>query len=249
MMRRNDAGVCACALASVLAWGLTRAGAVSAQLTPVSGATPVRATDSQGAGSSGGGLTPASLRASPVPERPDAGRVDQTRGDVGPVAASLARTDASVDLRTPTGFESVYRLRGFGGIGGSDAYARRSGALTAVFARSQYSRGEQGALRADVPAGTLFYIGRLPDAPAAPAPGRRIGQAETQVFSRVAGRVDGAASSSAEEAAPVRVFERGPESRAPAPPRPAIVTTEESYRVQRTAELLRAAVSAGDKSR
>lgn len=58
-----------------------------------------------------------------------------------------------VDMRTPLGFERIYEVVGSGGL-----YARRAGAVTAVFDRGLYA-GDATPL---IPAGTVFYIGSLP---------------------------------------------------------------------------------------
>lgn len=71
--------------------------------------------------------------------------------DVSPRAVStLVRP---VDMRVPTNFERVYEVIGSGGL-----YARRAGAVTAVFDRSLYA----GAGTPLIPAGTVFYLGSLP---------------------------------------------------------------------------------------
>lgn len=58
-----------------------------------------------------------------------------------------------VDLRAPMGFDRLYEIVGSDGL-----YARRSGAVTAVFDRSVYAR-DASAL---VPPGTIYYLGDLP---------------------------------------------------------------------------------------
>jgi len=91
--------------------------------------------------------------------------VEQTVGDVGPLRHGLRL--APVDLRSPSGFDNVYRLPGSShGVPGGivtpgDQLVRANGAVTAVFSRSQYSVTKSGLLP-DIPAGTVFRIGRLP---------------------------------------------------------------------------------------
>lgn len=70
--------------------------------------------------------------------------------DVSPLAENqrLRR----IDLRTPVGFDRVYEVLGSDGL-----FARRSGAVTAVFDRSFYARGLPV-----IPPGTVFYVGDLP---------------------------------------------------------------------------------------
>lgn len=87
--------------------------------------------------------------------------VEQGRGDTGPLATSSRVAPA--DLRLPLGFEKVYRLDSGGSRTPADLFARRSGGVTAVFKRSQYSQAGNGALVAEIPAGTTFYLGKLPD--------------------------------------------------------------------------------------
>lgn len=72
------------------------------------------------------------------------------------------------DLRVPTGFEKVYRIPGAAsGVPGidhaDDKFARISGAVTAVFPRSEYLKTRKGATFAAIPAGTVFYIGGVPE--------------------------------------------------------------------------------------
>lgn len=89
--------------------------------------------------------------------------VDPRHDDVGPLALSLR--DLQPDLRQPTGFEKVYRI-GQRSPNGDDRFARVSGALAAVFSRSEYTRVQRrnggSAIRVDVPAGTIYYIGGIP---------------------------------------------------------------------------------------
>ena len=90
--------------------------------------------------------------------------VDQRFQDLNPLATSLR--SLPTDLRQPSNFDRVYRVRTPGGAQ-DEQFARVSGALTALFPRSEYTQTKRGA-RADVPAGTIFYIGGLPHA----GPGR-----------------------------------------------------------------------------
>ena len=84
--------------------------------------------------------------------------VDQGGADTGPLGESLRLVP--IDMRASDGFERVYRLEGVGG--GSDGFARRSGAITAVFSQSVYLPAQLGGGVA-IPAGTVFYIGDPPD--------------------------------------------------------------------------------------
>lgn len=58
-----------------------------------------------------------------------------------------------VDLRVPMGFERLYEIVDSGGL-----FARRSGAVTAVFDRSIYGWNSMPL----VPPGTIYYVGSLP---------------------------------------------------------------------------------------
>lgn len=70
--------------------------------------------------------------------------------DVGSGAVSTLLRP--VDLREPMNFERVYE------IVDSGLFARRAGALTAVFDRSLYVGGRTPV----IPPGTVFYLGSLP---------------------------------------------------------------------------------------
>lgn len=81
--------------------------------------------------------------------------VDPGVADTGPLSVSERLMPA--DLRVPTAFERVYRLSGEH----EGRFARVSGAITAVFPRSQYVRTEYGDVP-EIPTGTIFYIGGVP---------------------------------------------------------------------------------------
>lgn len=115
-----------------------------------------------------GGLSlPAVAGAQPAGARP----VEQGIADVGPL--SPAGRVAPLDLRTPYGFERVYRLDTVDAFKEGEVFLRMSGGITAVFPRSVYERTPDGA-RARIAPGTVFYIGKLPERfsprPAPPAP-------------------------------------------------------------------------------
>lgn len=75
--------------------------------------------------------------------------VQQGVEDIGPLGESFEIPMA--DLRVPTGFERVYRAPG-GGL------MRVSGAIHAVFPRSEYVATQRGVIPV-VPAGAVFYLG------------------------------------------------------------------------------------------
>lgn len=82
--------------------------------------------------------------------------VEQGVADLGPLSQSL-RVEQP-DLRAPAGFDQVYRLHS---PSGESFYARIGGGVVAVFPRSVYVPTRRGLL-ADIPPGTVFYIGGLP---------------------------------------------------------------------------------------
>ena len=84
-------------------------------------------------------------------------RVEQGVSDVEPIAHSLMVQP--VDLRSSVDFEILFQGTWYDPIVGTrDVFARRQGALTAVFPRSSYVRTESGVIP-EIPAGTIFYIG------------------------------------------------------------------------------------------
>jgi len=82
-------------------------------------------------------------------------RVEQGFEDVSPLAHSLERF--APEFRAPSGFDAVYRVPGE-----PDLLMRQSGAVRAVFGRSEYTQTRFG-LRADVPAGAIYTIGEPPE--------------------------------------------------------------------------------------
>lgn len=140
-----------------------------------------------------------------------------------------------VDMRSPIGFERVYEVLGSEGL-----YARRAGAVTAVFDRSLYV-GNGTPL---IPAGTVFYIGSLPvdlGKPGLLSPERLGG-----VSMVIGERVDVIADAMVVERPLVqrvdlRVKPGESISRPPIVSMTASIWTSESYRQRRIGELLRAA--------
>jgi hypothetical protein len=166
--------------------------------------------------------------------------VDQGVADVGPLSASSRVVPR--DLRVPSGFDRVYRF-GTGGAGG-EKYARISGGITAVFPRSQYVPTRDG-YEVQTPAGTVYYIGRLPgsvletaDALAAermlPRPGFDDRSARRAVLDRP--RAPARADPPPRPAQAVTSAALRPA--APAPISKPTLFTDEPYRARRVAELL-----------
>jgi len=79
--------------------------------------------------------------------------VDPGLSDVGPLA--LSQRILRADLRVPTAFERVYRVKL---PDGSSVFARIDNGVTAVFPRSDYVSTSQGVF-AVVPPGTVYSIG------------------------------------------------------------------------------------------
>ncbi len=162
-------------------------------------------------------------------------RVEQGVGDVDPSRTSL-RT-LSRDLRSPTGFESVYRFDRVDAFGNVQRnFMRIDGATYAVFPRSQYIATSSGVAAA-IPAGTTFYIGGPPkDWSARPA----VRPAPSMISSAIDTRLP------TRTALPPIVMPapapspRGAPSAAPRPaPRvPLSIYENEEYRRQRLNELL-----------
>lgn len=84
-------------------------------------------------------------------------------GDIGPASRSLRVPSA--DLRVPRDFDRVFAA----GSGDNQSLVRFDGGIAAVFPRSEYRRNARGGLSARIPAGTVFYIGALPDSLVSPA--------------------------------------------------------------------------------
>ncbi|MBL8885679.1 MAG: hypothetical protein JNK16_03385 [Phycisphaerales bacterium] len=82
--------------------------------------------------------------------------VDPGVADMGPLSGPGRAL--SPGLRQPSGFDRVYEVE----IDGKKYFARQNGSTVAVFPRSAYSKIE-GRTATLVPAGTVFYLGGLPD--------------------------------------------------------------------------------------
>lgn len=110
---------------------------------------------------------PSSLLAQPPNRpRPTGGlqALEPGMQDLDPLRTSLRLQP--VDLRQPMDFDKVYRLPG---SGATDRLVRMSGAVSAVFPRSDYVGSENGLL-ALIPAGTVFHLGGVPGTEPASAP-------------------------------------------------------------------------------
>jgi len=104
-------------------------------------------------------LSASGMKSVPLRE-PPLEPVQQGTVDANPLAAPA--NVQPLDLRLPLGFDRVYRVVEPGRSMLNQRYARSSGALTAVFPRSQYTPTRDGVIP-EIPAGTIFYIGGLPD--------------------------------------------------------------------------------------
>lgn len=198
---------------------------------------------------------------------PDLQPADPLVNDFGPLGVSLRKIQR--DPRLPQGFERIYKVAPLGSEE-DERYARLSGAITAVFRRSQYTQVKSGT-QIDVPSGTVFYIGGLPgpsrygyQAPESSnrgistARGGSLGAAVEPVATRVSQSTDTRVDGRADE----QGFSTPPPPPAPTPPqtnddiarpRPRqaaanttapCIFTDERYRVTRVRELLAIASSA-----
>jgi len=95
-------------------------------------------------------------------------RIEQGISDTGPLRASLR--NLGVDLLVPTGFRDVFEIQpaaspslpGFQPNSDTQKrFARVNGAVVAVFPRSVYTPTDDGIV-AELPSGTIFYVGGLP---------------------------------------------------------------------------------------
>ncbi|MBX3380056.1 MAG: hypothetical protein KF805_08160 [Phycisphaeraceae bacterium] len=170
--------------------------------------------------------------------RPKMKPVDAGVADMGPLSGP-GRV-LSPGLRQPSGFDRVYEVE----IDGKKYYARQNGAMVAVFPRSSY-QSVRGSATPVVPAGTTFYLNGLPDnaRPISPEemPSNYAGRSQDlakQVKSQDT-RVDlsaGALSAKNQPAAKTRSLD--------VPASSGSVWQSEAYRVQRTGELIDAALAA-----
>lgn len=152
-------------------------------------------------------------------------RIEPVVGDTGALAVSTRVLPA--DLRRPLGFDTVYELSTADAFGGGRVFMRISGAVIAVFPRSSY-RESPGGTYAEIPAGTRFYIGSLPEEfqqAQAPAPSAFANSLAADYRARTSER------SGADDRRPP----------ADADPRVASVWTNEDYRQARVGQLLRQA--------
>ena len=117
----------------------------------------------------------------------------------GTADVSTLRADDTIqpqDFRDPLSFDTLYRINAGGGMpwGDTPMFARRHGAVTAVFPQSEYAVTRSGVY-ALVPAATEFYIGPLPfERPTMDRPGTRPGSsgaiAERAPDQRLPTRID-----------------------------------------------------------
>lgn len=164
--------------------------------------------------------------------------VDPGVADMGPLSGPGRAL--SPGLRQPSGFDRVYEVE----IDGKKYFARQNGSTVAVFPRSAYSKIE-GRTATLVPAGTVFYLGGLPDnaRPISPEEmsANYAGQPQNLAVpvNQQSTRVDLSASA---------ISARGQGRNQPIsldiPPSGGNVWESESYRVLRTSQLIDAALAA-----
>lgn len=171
--------------------------------------------------------------------------VQQGTVDANPLAAPASVQP--LDLRLPSGFDRVFHVVEPWRSSLNQRYARSSGALTAVFPRSQYTPTRDGVVP-EIPAGTVFYIGGLPDNPlTSPPPAIRRGPTYVDRSVRAVPSNAGPADDprdllarSADRASRREVVER---------PAPASIMTDEGYRQARIGELIDHAAASAPSSR
>ncbi|MFO0833388.1 MAG: hypothetical protein U0638_00345 [Phycisphaerales bacterium] len=165
--------------------------------------------------------------------------VQQGTVDANPLAAPA--NVQPLDLRLPLGFDRVYRVVEPGRSMLNQRYARSSGALTAVFPRSQYTPTRDGVVP-EIPAGTIFYIGGLPDDFfSTPPPAIRRGP--TYIDRAVRAVPSNAEPANLPRENAVRSADRVTRRDVIERPTPASIMTDESFRQARVGELIDAAAS------
>lgn len=163
--------------------------------------------------------------------------VQQGTVDANPLAAPASVQP--LDLRLPLGFDRVYRVVEPGRSMLNQRYARSSGALTAVFPRSQYTPTRDGVVP-EIPAGTIFYIGGLPDDFfSTPPPAIRRGP--TYIDRAVRAVPSNAEPADLPRENVVRSADRVTRRDVIERPAPASIMTDESFRQARVCELIDAA--------
>jgi hypothetical protein len=184
------------------------------------------------------------------PRQPEPRPVDAGVGDVSPLQRSL-RT-VPLDLRVDSGFSSVVELERptrLVGPGAPRVFARRSGAITAIFPESSYTWSKDGRVVIEVPAGTVYQIGEMPRLFEHGAGGGAEGGLDSRpgLFTGVDLRADLAAP--ARTLPPTRAAAAPSDGRASAPdplvpPARRVVSLwfDEEYRVRRIGALLDAAL-------
>ncbi|MCC6970641.1 MAG: hypothetical protein IT434_10515 [Phycisphaerales bacterium] len=174
------------------------------------------------------GLSPA-LRVEPPLEPVPQGTVD-----ANPLAAPA--NVQPLDLRLPLGFDRVFRVVEPGRSMLNQRYARSSGAITAVFPRSQYTPTRDGVIP-EIPAGTIFYIGGLPDDLfSSPPPAIRRGP--TYVDRSVRAVPSAAESAASPAETPARLGDRVARREIVERPAPVSIMTDEGFRQARVCELI-----------
>jgi len=164
--------------------------------------------------------------------------VDGGVADMGPL--STQGRSLSPGLRQPSGFDRVYEVE----IDGKKYFARQNGSTVAVFPRSAYSKNN-GRTTTLVPAGTVFYLGGLPDNARPVSP--------EEMSANYAGRPQDLAMPLKSQDTRVDLSAAAQSARGQVrnqpitldlPPSSGNVWENESYRVQRTGQLIDAALAA-----
>lgn len=189
-----------------------------------------------------GSAAPGMQPVRPIDSR-DLVRLDQTRQDTGPLSTSLLMQPT--DLRVPLDFEDVYRIGGPRGDG--ERLARISGGLAAVFPRSTYRVTSKG-VQAQVPPGTVFYLGSLP---AEPASASRVSPVAAAMFANTRASTTAPASARIGRHEPAMAVRTQSQIRQDVSDRDleGCIMTDEAYRGARVRALLETAAASSQASR
>lgn len=124
-------------------------------------------------GLAGAGVCAGAALGQSVQVPPGAQKVEAGIGDMGAVPG-VSRIDMRRDLRQNRGFGDVFRMdmqRPYAGPGGtSSMFFRIDGGIAAVFPEGTYTNDLSRGGRPEIPPGTIFYVGGLPDSMTGPPP-------------------------------------------------------------------------------
>jgi len=170
-------------------------------------------------------LAAAAAPAQRIIDRP----LDEAIEDVHALSTSLRLVEQGLDRGN--GFDRVYRVPGETG-----RLMRVQGGLFAVFPESVYKRDKKGKVFPQIPGGTIFYLGHLPepDNEMTPPPSR--GRIVTRIDALRAGPVPATRVTSARPTGTGHVLRRVPSTYEAAP-----IVADPVYRAERIRSLMRRA--------